>query len=158
MAAPFSHLCRHLEEGDVDAIIGFQEPDEKKIPGIYEELAKVPVACICPADSPIASRQSVTVEDLEKERLILLKPVHGPVAIAQLQGQIIGGRAPSQLYFCESSEAAVVLIQAGYGISLLPKFSHHLAGFGKFPKPASFNSLPVPLSCSAQNFEYYRSK
>lgn len=33
----------------------------------------------------------------------------------------MGGRAPSEFYFCESAEAIAVLVSAGYGISILPK-------------------------------------
>ena len=32
----------------------------------------------------------------------------------------MGGRSPSEFYFCESAEAAAILVNAGFGISILP--------------------------------------
>ena len=32
----------------------------------------------------------------------------------------MGGRAPSEFYFCDSAEAIAVLVRAGFGIVILP--------------------------------------
>ena len=34
----------------------------------------------------------------------------------------MGGRPPSEFYFCESAEAITVLVTAGYGVSVLPDY------------------------------------
>ena len=117
---PFQHLYRLLEEDEVDAIIGFREPDSKKITAIYKELKKVPVMCICSDENPLSQRKCVSMEDMKKEKLILLDPAKAQADVAQLQGLLMGGRAASEFYFCESAEAAAVLTKAGLGISILP--------------------------------------
>ena len=117
---PFKHLYRLLEEEDVDAIIGFQESNSRKTPGIYREMKKVPISCICAADSPLASCKTVTTGMLEKEKLALNDPMKSPEAVARLQGQLMGGRSSSNFYFCESAEAVTILVSAGLGVSVLP--------------------------------------
>ena len=117
---PFQHLYRLLEEDDVDAVIGFREPDSKKISANYREIVKVPVVCICPLDNPLSQRQFVSLDDLKNEKLVLFDPAKAQADAAQLQGQLMGGRAPSEFYFCESAEAVVILVEAGLGISILP--------------------------------------
>ena len=117
---PFQHLYRLLQEDEVDAIIGFQEPDDKKVPGTFLSLQKVPVACVCAAGHSLARRQVVHLEELTQEKLVLLDPLRAVATVAQLQGQLMGGRSPDNFYFCESAEAATVLTKAGFGISILP--------------------------------------
>lgn len=119
-AVPFLHLYRLLEDDDVDAIIGFKEPDSKKITAIYRELIKVPLVCICAQDNLLSQRSSVTLGELKEQKLVCLNPAKNQVDAAQLQGQLMGGRSPSEFYFCESAEAAAILVNAGFGISILP--------------------------------------
>lgn len=121
-AVPFQHLYRLLEEEDVDAIIGFREPDSRKIPGIYKELAKIPVVCLCSRTNPLAACKTVTASELEKEKLVLNDPLKSPATVSRLQGQLMGGRMSSDFYFCDSTEALMVLVKAGFGISVLPGF------------------------------------
>lgn len=117
---PFKHLYRLLDEEDVDGIIGFQETEAKKAPGNYKEFIKVPISCVCSCEHPLASRKSVKLSELGKEKLILNDPAKSPAKISQLQGLLMGARSPADFYFCESTEASLVLVQAGYGISVLP--------------------------------------
>ena len=124
---PFQHLYRLLEEDDVDAVIGFREPDSRKVSAEYREVTKVPMVCICPQDNPLSQRQSVTLEDLAGERLVLFDPAKAQADAARLQGRLMEGRTLSAFYFCESAEAAVVLVGAGFGISILPDLCVPLA-------------------------------
>lgn len=146
---PFQYLYRLLEEDDVDAVIGFREPDTKKISAIYRELKKVPVVCVCSQTSPLSQRQSVTPEDLQSEKLVLLDPAKAQFDAARLQGQLIGGRAPSEFYFCESAEAAVVLTQAGFGISILPDLF--------IPPNPALSRIPIDGVEAASFGIYYKS-
>lgn len=117
---PFQFLYRLLEEDEADAVIGFREPYFKKIPAIYKEIKKVPVVCACSRENSLSLRQSLTLEDLKNEKLVLFHPTKAQTIVAQIQGQLMGGRAPSEFYFCKSAEAVVVLTQANLGISILP--------------------------------------
>lgn len=139
---PFKHLFRLLEEEEVDVIIGFKESGSGRSPGAYRELAKVPVACVCSSGNPLSGRGSVHTWDLEKEKIILTDPVKSPAAVTQLQARLLGGRSPSDLYFCESSETAIVLVKAGLGVAVLPDLL--------IPRDDSLMRIPVeglePLS------------
>ena len=117
---PFQHSYRMLEEGDLDAVVGFREPQSMKISAIYKEIARVPMVCVCSAQHPLAARREVTMEELAEEPLVLFAPPRASLPIARFQGQLMGGRAPTAFYFCESAEAITVLVTAGYGISVLP--------------------------------------
>ena len=70
---PFRQLYRLLEEEEVDTVIGFQEPDSRKVPGFYKELRKVTISCVCSRDNPLSALETVTVADLEKEKLGAIK-------------------------------------------------------------------------------------
>lgn len=117
---PFGHLFRLLEEERVDLVIGFEESERKKVPGIYREMVKVPIVCLCGEDSPLAKKKKICVEDLESERLILNDPDKCPANVARLQGMLMGGRKPSEFFFCESAESVMVLAEAGFGAAMLP--------------------------------------
>ncbi len=117
---PFQHIYRRLEEGDLDAIVGFRELPKGKTQAVYRELLQVPIVCICPTGHPLAQRDAVTPEDLQQERLVLFAPLLTTSPVAQLQGQLMGDRQADAFYFCESAEAISVLVTAGYGISVLP--------------------------------------
>ena len=117
---PFQHIYRLLEEGDIHAVIGFKEPDSAKISAAYTEVAKIPLICICPKEHPLSQRQSISLDDLSKERLVLFTPPKISPQFTTIQGQLMGDRSPSEFYFCESGEAITVLVNAGFGISVLP--------------------------------------
>ena len=117
---PFQYLYRLLEEEDVDVIVGFQETDTKRVPGIYKELCKIPIVCSCSKSHPLASRKCFTIDDLKEEKLILSDPMKTPPHVRQIQVNLIHDRNPSNSYFCESIEASTVLARAGLGISVLP--------------------------------------
>lgn len=118
---PFLHLYRLLEEGDVDVIVGFQQQNAKKSPGIYRELKKIPVVCACSSDHPLAGRKSIHIEELAQEKLILITPSKLPAGIARLQNRLMNDHRPSDFYFCDSFEASAVLTRSGFGISILPE-------------------------------------
>lgn len=117
---PFKHLYRLLAEDDVDVIVAFQENSAKKMPFIYKELGKVPIVGYCAADHPLAKSSCLNIADLEREKLILHDPKKSPDSVAMLQMQLMESHTPSELFFCDSEEAAIALAQAGYGIAFLP--------------------------------------
>lgn len=85
----------------------------------------------------------VSLDEIKEERLVLFTPMKASVQIVQVQGPLIGERAPSEFYFCDSAEAITVLVNAGYGISILPVlFAPHISAVSKVPieglDPVSF--------------------
>ncbi len=119
---PFRHIYQRLESGDLDAVVGFQEAEDTKINADFKEFAKSPIVCVCAASHPLADVKEVSMEELKKEKLVLFMPPKGMLTVMRLQGELMGTRPPSEFYFCESSESIIVLVTAGYGISVLPDF------------------------------------
>lgn len=117
---PFLHIYQLLERGDLDAVVGFREAPGAKISAKFREFSKVPMMCVCAATHPLAGAGEVRMEDVKEEKLALFLPPKGMLPIVRLQGQLMGHRPPSEFYFCESVESIMVLVTAGYGISVLP--------------------------------------
>ena len=146
---PFQYLYRLLEEDDVDAVIGFREPESKKISAQYREVAKVPMVCICPLHHPLSQRETVRLDDLKNEKLVLFHPAKAEANAAQLQGKLMEGRAPSTVYFCESAEAIVILVESGFGVSVLPELF--------VPPDPSLGRVPIDGAEPASFGMYYKS-
>lgn len=119
-AVPFKHLYRLLAEDDVDIIVAFREKRIKKMPFIYKELGKVPIVGYCATNHPLAECSCLSIVDLEREKLILHDPKKSPDSITMLQMQLMESHSSSELFFCDSEEAAIALAQAGFGIAFLP--------------------------------------
>lgn len=119
---PFRHIYQRLESGDLDAVVGFREPPDTKINAFFKELSKSSIVCVCARNHALAGVKEICMEDLKKEKLVLFMPPKGMVPIMRLQGELMGNRPPSEFYFCESTESIIVLVMAGYGISVLPDF------------------------------------
>ena len=117
---PFQHIFRLLDDEDLDMIIGFKEPRSNHIKAHYQELIQVPLTFVCPENHPLAPKKRISLDEIQQEKLVLIAPQHNNTALAQIQAQLMGGRAPSEFYFCDSDEAIAVLVRAGFGIAILP--------------------------------------
>lgn len=117
---PFKHLYRLLSEDDVDVIVAFRENNARKMSFIYKELGKIPIVGYCAANHPLAKCSCLSIADLEQQKLILHDPKKSPDSIALLQMHLMESHTSSELFFCDSEEAAITLAQAGYGIAVLP--------------------------------------
>ena len=119
---PFRHIYQRLESGELDAVVGLREAPGTKINALFKEFAKTPVVCVCSRSHPLAGAKEVCMEDLKEKKLVLFMPPKGMLPIMRMQGELMGNRPPSEFYFCESAESIIVLVMAGYGISVLPDF------------------------------------
>ncbi len=146
---PFPHIYRMLEEGDLDAVVGFREYPAPDKPLVFREIARAPMVCICSSQSILAEKSEVTMEELAHFSPVLFEPRKVLHPLAQLQSQLVGGRPPSEFYFCESAEAITVLVTANYGISILPAFL--------VPDIPSICKVPLKGAESASFGIYYKS-
>lgn len=142
-------LYRLLEDENADVIWSVGESNSGKTPGIYKEITRSPLVCACHRNHPIAGRSHMALADLDQERLILFHPTNSIFLIAKFQGQLLQGRNPSEIYFCESLDAALMLVKAGYGVFLLPRLL--------LPPDESLNAVPM-MDCEPIPFGvYYRT-
>lgn len=49
-----------------------------------------------------------------------MDPLRSPEPLIQIQVRLMEGRSPADVYFCESPGTALILVQAGLGICILP--------------------------------------
>lgn len=118
---PYDFLYRLLEEEHVDVILSFQENEAKKAPGIYAELEKTPMVCVTTRQQALEGEGELELEQLRERRLVLGDLRKAPRNIAQMQAQLLGERAPGELFFGESPEAVITLVKAGFGLAVMPR-------------------------------------
>ena len=118
---PFQHLYQRLLEETVDVVVAFREGDVKKSIQ-YRELAKIRAAAVAEAGHPLAQSEKLHLTDLKEGPVIGLNPQRCPEDYRKLMHRILEDHAPLDVYFCESVEASVALVRAGYGIAVVPAF------------------------------------
>ena len=64
---------------------------------------------------------ALELEQLRGQRLVLGDPRKAPRSIARVQAQLLGERAPGELFFGESPEAVITLVKAGFGLAVMPR-------------------------------------
>lgn len=143
---PFQHVYKLLADEDVDVVINFKEPDTKKTPGTYKHLVRVHLSCVCAKDSIFSKKDSITIAELSREKLILTNPNKAPANIANLQASLMNDRGPSDFYFSDSIETAMMLAEAGFGAALLPDIF--------VPPTPNFSVIPVE-DCAPFSFGVY---
>ena len=97
---PFKSMANLLEEERIHVMFGFQQDDQKKPIGIFHELARTPLACVCSTGHPYAGRTCLNVDELK---------AHGT------------GRAPQAAPLCAPVPNPRLL--------LLPSFGAFLRGY-----------------------------
>ena len=112
-------LLDFVEEGRLDVAVGFQDSGKKNSSLHFRELKKTFLTCIVKADHPLAKRKSAHIDDLANHPLILFDPAHMMGNMAQLQWRLTNTHSPSEMYLCESPEAALLMVEAGFGLSIL---------------------------------------
>ena len=145
---PFQHIFRRLDDGDLDAIIGFYEEAQPRT--TYHALTEVPLVCLCPADHAFAGAASLSLDALAGVPLVSIKPPHTTRRAAALQGRLMDDRPPSSFILADSCEAATALVDAGFGVSVLPAI---LA-----PDRPSFAKVPLADTAPVSFGVYYRGE
>lgn len=140
---PFQHIYRRLADGDFDGVLGFRESSSATMGARFVELVCTPITCVCSASHPFATAETLSLDDLRSERLVLVAPPRVSPAIVELQGRLLTERRPSEIYFCESVEGMSVLAGAGYGVAVMPALlAPQLPEFVQIPlkgvEPVSF--------------------
>lgn len=116
---PFKSMANLLEEERIHVMFGFQQDDQKKPIGIFHELARTPLACVCSTGHPYAGRTCLNVDEL-KGPMVLGEPHRLPPSVLQSQIRVSSSCHPSELFFVDTYESILALVRAGLGYSLLP--------------------------------------
>ena len=114
------YLQQLLEEGSLEGVLGFALPARRKSGISFQEVRRAPMVCLLPEGHPLAGRESLSLEDLSGQRLVLFDPSKPIPITTGAMSQMLGARTPAELYFAQSPEAMAALVQAGYGVGFLP--------------------------------------
>lgn len=142
---PFDSLENLLEDGDVQVMFTFQESAPKRT--VYRELAQRPIVCICSEDHPLAAYDHLTIPQLrEGDRFAAYPPHSAPPSLLAVQSQVITGRSPDQLCFCEGLETLYTLIESGFAFAVIADLPQlHMPGIQTIPLP-EFSPLSYGIS------------
>ena len=145
---PFASLGNLLEEGDVQVLLSMQESAPAK--AVYRKLASCPLVCICAEHHPLASHSRLTLQQLrEGGRIATCPPSIYPPALFAVQSQVVSGRSPDQMMFCDNLEIVYALVGSGYAFAVMPDFPAArfpglryipLSGFSPLPFGAVYHS------------------
>lgn len=116
---PEPHFFERLDQETIDAAIGFRVPDLKSSLQ-YRELLRIPLVCLFRDSLPLAHLELITMEDLAPHPMIVYNPGAAAPGLISRQLDWSKEKKPSQLYFCNTTEGALLLAQSGYGAVLLP--------------------------------------
>ena len=135
VVVPHEQLYALLENGTVDVIfdIGGGDPAHGRL--TFTELLKSPIVCVCDGSNPLAQQEQVSMAELREQSLIFCNQINLIPDAAKLQWELAAGKGPAEVHFCTSVDGATVLMQAGFGVAVIPEFL--------VPRDASLTALPL---------------
>lgn len=124
---PFLRIISHRSllnlfyHGEIDLLIGFQNDVPLRGSVVYDELLHTPLCCVFPRTHAFAEKDEISEKDLFSERLVFCNSYALPSEASEYQNRIAGYMPPESIYFCDNLQAALTLVQAGYGYCILPQ-------------------------------------
>ena len=117
---PHEALENLLLDGEIQVMPTFRENSPKR--AVYRELFQCPVSFAVAADSPLAGRASMNVQDMAESRYIAVsRPNFSPLAVTAVQNQLIAGREPGEVIFCESMESMSAVVASGFAAAVIAR-------------------------------------
>jgi DNA-binding transcriptional LysR family regulator len=121
VGAQQAQIHRALAEGGFDlGLVNHLDGDD--VPAGFEStrlLCGRPVVCVRP-DSPLASRDAVSVDDLLAEPLIAMRTGY---VMHRYVHRLLAGRDPLFSYSTDGAEMGKLMVAEGLGATVLPDFS-----------------------------------
>ena len=118
--APREQLFQLLENGTADVALTVFDSRDQRPRMTYHPLADSPMVCVCRDDHPLVDEERISLDQLADQELIFCDPIRLIGQAARLQWQLAEGRDPARMHFCHDIETAVILAQAGFGLTILP--------------------------------------
>lgn len=121
VVVPHEQLYALLENGTVDVIFDIHVGEKAHGRLTFTQLLKSPIVCACDSSNPLAQQEGASMADLKEQSLIFCNQINLIPDAARLQWELAAGKSPADVHFCTSVEAAIVLMQAGFGAAVIPK-------------------------------------
>ncbi len=138
-----------LAEGTLDVgVVNLLDGDDP-LPELQATplLVGRPVA-VLPAGHHLASRPSVSADDLRREHVIAMRPGY---AMHRIAHRLFGDRLPREWHLADGAEMGKVMVAEGAGVTLLPDFSVRGDPFERaglvVARPVEGELSPVTMVC-----------
>ncbi len=128
---PHRSILSLFSHGEIDVLVGFRKDIPLHNGVVYQELAQIPLCCVFPEAHPYSHKGNVQEADLYSEHIVLCNAV--PARAFELQNQVVAHILPQNTYVCENLQAALALVRAGYGFTILPKIEFNVVGINYIP-------------------------
>ena len=145
---PHDSLENLLLDGEIQVMPAFRENAPKR--AVYHELSLCRVVCAAPAGSPLAQRESVSVQELAGSPADRRHAPQRRAARRHGRAEPAAGRArPGPGDICESFEAQSAVIAAGFAAAVMAETpGSHTAGVCYTPvegaEPISYGAAYMP--------------
>ncbi len=130
-----SQIPPKIDDGILDVALGTKLKLNSQSKVKYKELTVVSLRCVCPKDHPFSRLDNISLEDLKESKLIIYTPISASPEIALTQRNLVRNKNITDTYLCEYSEDAILLVEAGYGVTILPDIF--------IPNWADVNTIPI---------------
>ena len=147
---PHQHIFGLLEEGHLDAALGFLPDHVRRPRAACRKLCTTRFICALREDHPLAREQALTPAQLANEKLVLFQPIQPHPAGELSPAALLQAHPPKDLYFCEAPEATCILVRAGFGIAVLPELL--------LPRQSGLKLLPLEQAAPVSFGVYYREQ
>lgn len=117
---PFRSIDNMLSDGKIQAMLSLTSHPDKQNSGIYTELCRCPLMCICSKDYLLAEHSALR-EDQLSGKAVLIERHKCPDVVFKFQSRIVTNNSADSLYFCDSYETGTALVKSGAGFMLFPK-------------------------------------
>ena len=125
-------------------LAGFRNDIPVKGGIIFNEISRLSLCCVLPRSHPYANKEKIYQQELLSESLVTCSSYAIPGQAIEYQNRIAEYMSPEAVHPCDNPQAALALVRAGYGYSILPESRFHNDGLCYIPlaDPES-----EPLSC-----------
>lgn len=86
----------------------------------FIELEKDYLSCLMPANHILASKTSITIDELTDVPVIACNPLNAPLSTASFQQQLLEKHSIDKVLYCDNIEVAHCMVSAGLGIAIIP--------------------------------------
>ena len=117
---PHRSILNLCFQGELDILFCFQ--DNAALPEDFEyvELYNTPVCCAISSANPLSQKEEIREQELYSESIIMCNSYSIPAKASSLQNHMEHHFALNSIYYCDSLNAMLAMIKAGYGFGILP--------------------------------------
>lgn len=108
-------------ENKLDVLFYYKENMSKKAEINFVELEKDSLSCLMPSSHALASKSSISSEELVNMSIIACNPLNAPLSTAAFQQQLLNKHPVDKVQYCDNIEVAHCMVAAGLGIAIIPE-------------------------------------